>query len=148
VTLYHFVSPGWFFEPDASGKRGWERKDALTLWQRYIDAVAQNFIPDVEHWCTLNEPMAYLYKGYVQGVYPPLETRDSGMIGGVYEALLRAHAAAYHTLHQAALERNATVNVGLTMSLVSFAPLRRWAPIDRATARFVEQSWNWEFLNA
>jgi beta-glucosidase len=148
VTLFHYVSPQWFFEPDASGKRGWERQDALMLWQRYIDAVAQNFIPDVEQWCTLNEPMVYLYDGYVQGIYPPLEKRDLSAIGGVYEALLRAHAAAYHTLHKVAQPRKATVNVGLTMSVSSFAPLRRWAPIDRLTARFVEQTWNWEFLDA
>jgi beta-glucosidase len=148
VTLYHYVSPQWFFQADPSGKRGWERQDALMLWQRYIDAVAQNFIPDVEQWCTLNEPMVYLYNAYVQGVYPPLEKRDLSAIDGVYEALLRAHAAAYQTMHKVAVARKATAIVGLTMSVSSFAPLRRWAPIDRLTARFVEQTWNWEFLDA
>jgi len=148
VTLYHYVSPQWFFQPDLSGKRGWERQDALIMWQRYIDAVAEHFIPDVEQWCTLNEPMVYLYGGYVQGIYPPLEKRDLGEIGAVYEALLRAHVAAYQTLHKVATGRKAIVNVGLTTSMSSFAPLRRWATIDRLTTRLVEQTWNWEFLDA
>ena len=149
VTIYHYVSPEWFFQPDASGKRGWERNDALEQWQRYIDAIADNFIPDVEQWCTLNEPMVYLWLGYVEGVYPPLEKRpDISASAGVYEALLRAHATAYGTLHKVAASRNAQVNVGLTMLTSSFAPLRNWAPGDRLAAYFVDQSWNWDFLDA
>ena len=149
VTLYHYVSPEWFFEPDASGKRGWERQDALQQWERYIDAVADNFIPGVEQWCTLNEPMVYLWLGYVEGVYPPLEKRpDISAVADVYEALLRAHAAAYSTLHRVATARNAPANVGLTMLMSSFAPLRNWAPSDRLEAYFVDQSWNWDFLDA
>jgi len=149
VTIYHYVSPEWFFQPDASGKRGWERADAQQQWQRYVDAIADNFIPDVEQWCTLNEPMVYLWLGYMDGVYPPLEKR-SGIesLLGVYEALLRAHAAAYQTLHKTAAARNAQVNVGLTMLMSSFAPLRNWAPADRLATYFVDQSWNWDFLDA
>jgi len=149
VTLFHFVSPEWFFQPDATGKRGWERPDALEQWQRYVDAVAENFIPDVEQWCTLNEPMVYLWDGYMQGMYPPLERRgDVGSVAGVYEALLRAHAAAYQTIHKVAAARHASANVGLTMNMSAFAPLRNWAPTDRLATYLIDRTWNWEFLDA
>ena len=108
VTLFHYVAPRWFFERDATGRRGWERGDALQHWGRFVEAVADRFIPDVEHWCTLNEPMVYLYNGYIDGVYPPLEHRvDAAAAADVYAALLGAHALAYRTLHRVAEARGA-----------------------------------------
>jgi beta-glucosidase len=149
MTLFHYVAPAWFFEPDASGRRGWERGDALELWQRYVDAVADNFIPDVEQWCTLNEPLVYVYSGYIDGTYPPLEKRkDLAAAADVLQALLEAHANAYQTLHKVAAARHAQVNVGITEAVEAFEPLRNWAPLDRITTRLVDQAWNWDFLDA
>jgi beta-glucosidase len=149
VTLFHYVSPAWFFARDAAGRRGWERRDALDHWRRFVTAVADHFVPDVEHWCTLNEPMVYLYSGYIDGVYPPLEHRaDAAAAADVYAALLQAHALAYDILHRAAAARGATVSVGITQATQAFAPLRNWHPADRLIARLVEQAWNWDFLDA
>lgn len=149
VTLFHYVSPAWFFEADANGKRGWERADAMTLWRVYVEAVAQNFIPDVRIWCTLNEPMVYLYDGYVLGSYPPGEKRgDFAGAQDVYAALLRAHVDAYRVLHQVATARGASVSVGLTQNVGVFEPYDRYSPLDRALAWVVDKSWNWDFLDA
>ncbi len=149
VTLFHYVSPVWFFEADAQGKRGWERADALALWQTYVDAVAQNFIPDVRIWCTLNEPMVYLYDGYVLGSYPPGEKRgDFAGAREVYAALLRAHVQAYRVLHRVAASRGATVSVGLTQNLQVFEPYHPYSPLDRVLAWVVDKAWNWDFLDA
>jgi beta-glucosidase len=149
VTLFHYVAPRWFFEPDATGRRGWERGDAQAHWGRFVEAVADAFIPDVEHWCTLNEPMVYLYNGYVDGVYPPLEHRaDAAAAADVYAALLEAHALAYRTLHRVADQRHARAVVGITQAAQAFAPLRNWHPADRVIARLVTQAWNWDFLDA
>jgi beta-glucosidase len=149
VTLFHYVSPAWFFEPDPSGKKGWERQDAMALWQRYVNAVADNFIPEVTQWCTLNEPMVYLYSGYIEGTYPPLERR-AGVeeAAPVLQALLKAHLLAYRTLHRVAAERRAEANVGITENTLSFEPLRNWMPLDRLTAQMIDQAWNWDFLDA
>jgi len=149
VTLFHYVSPSWFFEADTGGKRGWERADALMLWQAYVDAVAQNFIPEVRIWCTLNEPMVYLYDGYVIGSYPPGEKRgDFAGARDVYAALLRAHVEAYRVLHRVARARGASVSVGLTQNLEVFEPYNRYSPLDRALAWVVDKAWNWDFLDA
>ena len=149
VTLFHYVSPAWFFEADANGKRGWERADAMTLWHAYVEAVAQNFIPDVRIWCTLNEPMVYLYDGYVLGSYPPGEKRgDFAGAQEVYAALLRAHVDAYRVLHRVATSRGASVSVGLTQNVGMFEPYDRYSPLDRALAWVVDKSWNWDFLDA
>jgi len=149
VTLFHYVAPRWFFDADASGRRGWERQVALGHWARFVSAVADNFIPDVDHWCTLNEPMVYLYNGYIDGVYPPLEHRaDAAAAADVYAALLRAHATAYDILHRVAAERHVRATVGITQATQAFAPLRNWHPADRVITRLVDQAWNWDFLDA
>jgi beta-glucosidase len=149
VTLFHYVSPAWFFAPDAAGRRGWERRDALDHWRRFVTAVAEHFVPGVEHWCTLNEPMVYLYSGYIDGVYPPLEHRaDAAAAADVYAALLQAHALAYDVLHRVAAARGAAVSVGITQATQAFAPLRNWHPADRLITGLVEQAWNWDFLDA
>lgn len=149
ATLFHFSSPAWFFEADASGKRGWERADAMTHWQQFVTAVADNFVPDVEQWCTLNEPMVYVYNGYMEGVFPPLERRgDVVLAAPVIESLLRAHVIGYQTLHKVADAKKATVNVGFTKHTRSFEPLRNWAPLDRLTAQAVDQAFNWDFNDA
>lgn len=149
VTLFHYVSPEWFFAPDATGRRGWERADAMEHWQRYVTAVAENFVPDVTLWCTLNEPMVSLYNGYVEGSYPPLEQRaDIAAAAEVYAGLLRAHAIAYRTLHAVAAARHADISVGIAQNINAFAPLRNGAPLDRLLARYVDQGWNWDFPDA
>jgi beta-glucosidase len=149
ATLFHFSSPAWFFEPDGDGKKGWERKDAMVHWQRFVSAVAENFVPDIEQWCTLNEPLVYVYNGYIEGVFPPLERRgDVSQAVDVVEALLKAHVIGYQTLHKVASAKNTNVNVGITKHTRSFEPLRNWAPLDRLTAQAIDQAWNWDFNDA
>ena len=148
-TLFHFSTPEWFFKPDADGKKGWERKDAMIHWQRFVSAVADNFVPDIEQWCTLNEPLTYVYNGYIEGVFPPLERRaDVAAAADVVESLLKAHVIGYNTLHKAAESKKAKVNVGIAKHTRSFEPLRNWAPLDRLTAQAIDQAWNWDFNDA
>ena len=100
VTLFHYVSPAWFFEADAKGQRGWERADALHLWQTYVDAVAQNFIPEVRIWCTLNEPMVYLYDGYVIGSYLAPETSMPRCCGRMSRPMVSCTVSPAHAAHR------------------------------------------------
>lgn len=149
ATLFHFATPAWFFEADAQGRKGWERSDAMTHWQQYVDAVAKHFVPEISQWCTLNEPLTYVYNGYIEGVFVPLERRpDVSATADVIEALLKAHVIAYRSLHAAAASHGATVNVGIAKHTRAFEPLRNWAPLDRISARAIDQAWNWDFNDA
>ena len=149
ATLFHYAAPAWFFERDAAGARGWERADAQALWQRYVESVAENFGADIGHWCTINEPMVYVYSGYIEGTYPPLQRRAGVREAApVIRALLRAHALAYQVLHREAQQRHAHVEVGIAENTLAFEPLRNWDPLDRLTAKAIDQAWNWDFLDA
>lgn len=69
VSLFHFSTPEWFWK-EQDGRRGWERTDALDHWRRYVSAVSKLLGPEVNFWCTLNEPMVYVLWGYMEGIFP------------------------------------------------------------------------------
>lgn len=144
VTLFHFSSPAWFFA-EKDGKRGWERSDALQHFMRFVNFVVPRWGKDVRVWCTLNEPMVYIYSGYMQGIFPPLEKRpDEKSVAPVMEALLSAHAAAYAAIKKA----NPAALVGVTQHTREFAPYRNHAILDRIIAGKVEQAFIWDFTDA
>lgn len=148
VTLFHFASPAWLWAAEG-GKRGLERDDALEHFERYVRAVAESFGGDATIWCTINEPMVYAYLGHLDGVFPPNERRgDPSEVEGLLVRLLEAHALAYRVLKEDARRRGGDAKVGLTHHVRSFEPLRSWAPLDRVTARMVEEAFVWDLADA
>lgn len=148
ATLFHFSSPAWFWN-EKDGKRGWEREDALEKFSEFTGAVADAFGPRINHWCTLNEPLVYIYNGYMNGIFPPLEQRKK--IEKVYDVLsnlLKAHRDAYDILHQKAKEQGRVIQVGYTKHTRAFEPLRNYAFLDRFVAAQVEQAFVWDFMDA
>lgn len=144
VTLFHFSSPAWFFR-EKDGKRGWERSDALQHFTKFVRFVVQRWGKNVKVWCTLNEPMVYIYSGYMQGIFPPLEKRpDEKSVAPVVESLLKAHAEAYRIIHAA----NPTAMVGIAQHAREFAPYRNYAILDRIIASKVDQAFIWDFMDA
>jgi beta-glucosidase len=148
VSLFHFSTPEWFWE-EQGGKRGWERPDALSHWGRYVEAVSELLGPEIDHWCTLNEPMVYVLWGYIEGIFPPLEQRAGPIdVAPVVAQLLRAHADAYRILHADAEARGQSISVGLTQHTRAFEPWRNWHPLDRLAAGFVQQAFIWDVFDA
>ncbi len=149
VTLFHFTTPAWFWE-EKQGKRGWERSDALDQFGRFVQVVAENFGGRCAHWCTLNEPVGWLYTSYLVGVFPPHEQRKGGLLAVARLAvrLLEAHTLAYDILKADAAKRNKTISVGIAKHTRAFEPYRNGAPLDRLAARIAEQSFVWDFLDA
>lgn len=148
VTLFHFSSPAWFWEP-LDGKRGWERPDALEHWGRFVAAAAAAYGAGVSDWCTLNEPMVYVFNGYLEGIFPPLERRGEPVATApVVARLLEAHAIAYRILHDDAARRGRAIRVGITQHTRAFEPWRNWHPLDRLAAGFVRQAFIWDVLDA
>jgi beta-glucosidase len=148
VTLFHFSTPVWFWE-EVDGKRGWERPDALQQWGRFVDAVVAAYGAEVSDWCTLNEPMVYVFNGYLEGIFPPLERRGRpAAVAPVVARLLEAHSLAYRALHDDAARRGQRIRVGLTQHTRAFEPWRNWSPLDRLAAGFVQQAFIWDVLDA
>ena len=148
VTLFHFATPNWLWD-ERAGKRGWERDDALQHFERFVRVVTKHFGARARLWCTLNEPMVYVYSGYLDGTFPPFERRGGpAEVVPVVEQLLRAHALAYAILKQDAAQRGTAIQVGFAHHTRAFEPLRAWNPLDRVVARVIEQAFIWDFSDA
>ena len=147
VSLFHFSTPEWFWY-EKNGQRGWERDDALEHFEKFVSAVLENYGTQINNWCTLNEPMVYVFNGYMEGIFPPLEQRDISALGPVVKSLLEAHTLAYQLIHAHGQDNNQDNLVGIAKHTRAFEPMRNWAPLDRLTAAGIDQAFIWDVLDA
>jgi beta-glucosidase len=104
VTLMHFTLPKW-----AAEAGGWTNADTITQFEAFVRHVVPVLAPDVDLWCTVNEPNVYAVSAYLNGNYPPGEKDANADMASVFLNLLKAHAAAAKAIHE--LEPGAQVGV-------------------------------------
>jgi len=132
VTLHHFTDPLWFTQ-----RGGWLAPDAIAHFTRFVEEVVTRLGDLVTLWCTINEPNVYAYMGYVAGIFPPGE-HDLVKATAVLRTLLRAHAAAYRTLHRLQPE----AQVGLAHNLRFFDPAHPGRLQDKLITRLLDSAYN------
>jgi beta-glucosidase len=136
LTLHHFTEPLWIYH-----NGGWENPktvDHFTSFVRYaVDALKDL----VTIWVTINEPAVFTVGGYLGGGFPPGKN-DLGKAYTVLSNLVKAHAAAYHAIHQ--LQPDA--KVGVAKQYRAMAPSRPWFPPDRWITNFSSTSFNDAFM--
>jgi len=66
VTLHHFTNPIWF-----SRAGGWLLSKNIDYFLEYVRKAANELKHDVHYWHIINEPMVYLYNGFIAGIWPP-----------------------------------------------------------------------------
>ncbi|MGE5123045.1 MAG: family 1 glycosylhydrolase, partial [Acidobacteriaceae bacterium] len=121
ITLHHYSDPQWFVE-----QGGWEDEGSSGYFEKYVRKVVGALKDYVGLWCTFNEPNGYATQGFLMGVFPPGK-RDIGLTFRVMVNILRAHAAAYHAIHQIQPQ----ARVGMANYYRSFQPARSWSLMDR-----------------
>ncbi len=138
VTLHHFSDPLWLSEVrDVSAKAetgtGWETPAVVPLFEKYARKVVGALKEYCTIWCTINEPNVYALEGYVRGNFPP-GVSDFKLALKVQANLARAHAAAYHAIHEIQPE----ARVGYALHFRPQEPAHKWFPLDRLmrTIRF------------
>lgn len=141
VTLHHYTNPLWL-----AAKGGWTNPKVVEYFARYSQCVAEALGDQVRYWLTINEPMVYAVMHYLDGVGPPGE-QNLSLFFLVVEHLIRAHAASYHAIHQAAQAHGWPAMVSLAKHAQPFLPCRRLWLVDRLVASLTEQIYNHGFLN-
>ena len=127
ITLHHYSDPQWFVE-----KGGWESESAAEYFEKYVRKVVQALKDYVSLWCTFNEPNGYATLGFIQGVFPPGK-KDFNLGFKVMVNMVRAHAAAYHAIHQIQPQ----ARVGMAHYYRSLQPAKPWFPLDRLVIRLM-----------
>ncbi len=137
VTLHHYSDPQWFVE-----QGGWENATSSGLFEKYVHKVVQALKDYVGLWCTFNEPNGYAIQGFLLGTFPPGK-KDMKLTYQVMVNIARAHAAAYHAIHQIQPQ----ARVGIANYYRSLQPAQRWSPLDKLVTR-VLMSFNQIFPDA
>lgn len=137
MTLHHFTNPQWF-----ARRGGWLAEDAPLIFARYVREVSRRVGGKVRFWITINEPMVYVYYGYVIGSWPPGE-RSFDAATRVLRNLLIAHVRAYQELHSICDGlTGAPVSVSIAKHLTHFAPCRKNSLSDRFAVFLRNQFFN------
>ena len=131
VTLHHFSNPLWFEE-----KGAFLAPDAIPIFTRFVARVVEELGDLCDLWCTINEPNVYSVIGYLLGVWPP-GGHDARAAFRVAGTLARAHAAAYHAIHQ----RQPNARVGWAQNFNILDPATD-SPLDRFAAAVQDAAYN------
>ncbi len=135
VTLHHFTNPLWLAQ-----RGGWVQEGVIAAFERYVRWVVERLGDLVPLWCTINEPMVYAVLAFMEAKFPP--GRSSVRLASqVVEHMLRAHAVAYHAIH----EVQPDAKVGIVRNFRLFEPANPGSPLDRWAAGNLDYLFNEAF---
>jgi len=138
VTLHHFTCPRWFVQAG-----GWEQPHSISRFVSYVTMVMESFSDlAVPYWITINEPMVFVFNGWVIGIWPPFR-QDLRRAFKVVDHLKRAHSDAYRIVKSFCPEAR-----------VTFAKHYRWfkpcacgfRPFNGMAAWLRDQIFNVDFI--
>jgi beta-glucosidase len=132
ICLHHFSEPLWLAE-----QGGWEWDEAPGLFNVYARKMVEALKEYCTTWLTLNEPNLFAFYANLMGQFPPGK-RDLEPAFRVMCNLVRAHAAAYRSIHE--LQREARVSTSIHWR--SVRPQRSWLPLDTLLASVFKRSFN------
>ncbi|MBD3263885.1 MAG: family 1 glycosylhydrolase [Candidatus Omnitrophica bacterium] len=89
VTLHHFTNPLWFTK-----KGGWEVSGNIDYFLSYTRYIVESLKDKVPVWLILNEPLVYIYKGFLEGSWPP-GCKSLSRAKKVYNNMIRAYILAF-----------------------------------------------------
>lgn len=138
VTLHHFTDPLWIYEMG-----GWENDETPRYFEKFVRKVVAALKNEVDFWVTLNEPNGLVVSAYVSGDFPPGK-KDFKAAFRALKNLIRAHAAAWHAIHE--IQPDAMASYALYFR--GFFPKRNWSPLDALAAKSLKNSVNEVFSNA
>lgn len=93
VTLHHFTNPRWL-----AAQGDWDNPATVAKFVRYAAKTVEALGSLVKYWITINEPMVFIYHGYVAKVWPPGKgSQDSAFRATRHMA--QAHCLSYEAIH-------------------------------------------------
>lgn len=143
ITLHHFTLPLWL-----SKKGGWLSDETPKLFERYVKKVVHTIGGNVRYWITLNEPVAYVFKSYLMGEWPPGEKSYEKVLQ-VLGHLLKGHVLAYDAIKKINQElKRPSAQVGIAKHVLVFTPCsdRSWK--DRLSVWLRNLMFNHLFVKA
>lgn len=93
VTLWHWTIPVWLVQ-----KGGVSNKNFPKYFERYVYRLMRS-LESIHYWITLNEPMVFIFYGYILGIRPP-QYKSIRKAITVFRHLISAHKKAFEVIHK------------------------------------------------
>jgi beta-glucosidase len=116
VTLHHFTNPQWF----ADGQ-GWLNPANIDHFVAYVKKIVGLLKEKVEFWLIFNEPLVYVYNGFISGLWPP-GGRSFSDAAKVLDNMVRAYVMAYDEIKSLYEPGGKEPKVSLTKHMRLFSP--------------------------
>ena len=136
VTLWHWPLPLWL-----SAQGGWENKQIIFYFNRFVKEVASYLNKEVNFWITLNEPMVYSSQSYLVGEWPP-QKKNPIIMYRVINNLMAAHKESYKTLKS--IDNNNQVGIAKHNMYFEAGP---GLFVNRLLKKIADWWWNFRFLD-
>ncbi|MGP3533413.1 GH1 family beta-glucosidase [Microbacterium sp. RD1] len=137
LTLYHWDLPQALEE-----RGGWTARETSELFTEYALDVHDALGDRVQDWATLNEPWCSSFLSYTAGIHAPGHfSIAEGMLASHH--LLLGHGQTVRELR----ERDASLNLGITLNLTVADPVDPADAADVDAARRIDGQFNRWFLN-
>jgi len=137
LTLYHWDLPQALEE-----RGGWTARETSDRFVDYALSVHDALGDRVGIWTTLNEPWCSSFLSYTGGIHAPGRTSIADGLTASHHLLL-GHGRVVSALR----ERDATLNLGLTLNLTVAEPADPTRPDDVDAARRIDGQFNRWFLD-
>lgn len=137
LTLYHWDLPQALEE-----QGGWTNRDTAYRFRDYALSMHDALGDRVPVWTTLNEPWCSSFLSYTSGAHAPgRQSKEDGLAAAHH--LLLAHGLAIEALR----ERDASLELGITLNLTVAKPVNPASAGDLDAARRIDAQFNRVFLD-
>jgi len=163
VTLHHYTLPTWMHDGvgctvslDRCSPRGWLEPTIVPEIAKYAGFIAQELGAEVDHWATLNEPLAVVIPGYLMPsaarTNPPAQLLRYEEAKVAVFAMIQAHARMVDAVRTADTidadgDGKATF-IGVVYPVAPVLPKDPESALDRRGAENISYIYNDVFLNA
>ncbi len=137
LNLWHYTMPTWLAK-----KGGFEKRQNLQYWNRYVDRLATEFGKKLNYAITINEPNVYATFGYIIGLWPP-NKKNFALACVVTWNQIKAHRKAYKILKH----HNPQLQIGVAIQLANIQGKHPHNIFDEISTKIMRAWWNWFFLN-
>lgn len=143
ITLHHFTLPLWL-----ARQGGWLSSKTPNLFARYVRKAVETLGEGVRYWITLNEPVAYVFKSYFMGEWPPGEKSYEKTLQALGH-LLKGHVLAYDQIKEKDRRMNrGPSQVGIAKHVLIFTPCSERSWKDRISVWLRNLMFNHLFVKA
>ncbi len=140
ITLHHFTNPIWF-----SDKGGWLSSDNIESFLQYLRKIVEALKDRVDTWIVFNEPLVYIYQGFISGWWPPGE-RSLAKAKKVLANLLEAYCISYEEIKRIYGPKPVSISLAKNMRVFQAAPGTGYL-LSALSASLRNYLFNWQALD-